>query len=93
MHRIMYLILFCYFIICCKIVNLCRTFQYVQTSDSFQSSVDTFPSTFHGIINLAHAVFGTAALSVDKALGTCCDRADSTGQIQITFTALVTFVL
>ena len=74
-------------------MNLCRAFQYIQTSDGFEPSVDTFPSTFHRIVNLAHAVFGTAALSVDKALGTCCDRADSTGQVQITFPTLVTFVL
>ena len=93
MHRIMYLILFCYFIVCCKIVNLCRAFQYIQTSNGFEPSVDTFPSTFHRIVNFTHAVLGTAALSVDKALGTCCDRADSTGQVQITLTALVTFVL
>ena len=71
-------------------MNLCRAFQCVKASDLFQASVDAFPSTFHLTVYFAFSVLGTAALAVDKTLGTCCDRADSTCQIQVAFTTLVT---
>ena len=74
-------------------MDLCRAFQCVKASDLFQTSVDALPSTLHVAVHFAFTILGTAALAVYKTLGTCCDRADSAGKVQITLTALVTFIL
>ena len=74
-------------------MDLCRAFQCVKASDFFQTSVDALPSTLHVTVHFAFTILGTAALAVDKTLGACCDRADPACQVQIAFTALVTFLL
>ena len=73
-------------------MDLCRAFQHIKASNLFQASVNTLPSTLHFAVHFAFSILGTAALTIHKALGTCCDRADSTCQIQITLTALIAFI-
>ena len=72
-------------------MDLCRAFQCVKASDLFQTSVDALPSTLHVAVHFAFTILGTAALAVDKTLGTCCDRADSAGKDQIPHTEQVSF--
>ena len=74
-------------------MDLCRTFQYIQPSDLFQTSVDTLPSAFHITVYFTFTILGTTTLTIYKALGTCRDRTDPARQVQLALTALVTFVL
>ena len=67
--------------------------EFFQTTLSSQSLVDLLPRTVFVGIYFTFSILGTTALAVNKALGTCCDRTDSTCQVQITFATLVTFVL
>ena len=74
-------------------MDLCRTFQYIQPSDLFQTSVDTLPSAFHITVYFTFTILGTTTLTIYKALGTCRNRTDPACQVQLALTALVTFVL
>src|SRR5699024_1340001 len=83
---------FGHFFIRCVVAHLCGAFQHIQASKLRKPSVDAFPSAFHLTVHFAFAVFRAAALSVDQALGTGCDRADPACQVKITLTALIAVV-
>ena len=67
-----------------------QTFRIAPACERPRSLSDFAPGTVFFLVDLAFAVFRTAALPVDKALRSVDDRANAAGVVQVALCAGVT---